>query len=270
MFDLSIIVVSYNTKEFTVNCIESVLKEGSKLNLEIIVVDNNSKDKSVEELRKLWRKRSNIKLIENKENVGFAKAINIGIENSSGKHILLLNSDTVVKKGSLGKLLKFAGDIPDAGVAGAKLLNEDGSIQASCYNFPTIANAIKEYWFGVKGAYEKFFPKGRGVFEVEVVVGAVFLITQKALNLIGKLDEKYFMYFEDIDYCKKVKIVGLKTYYLSDVQVTHLHGKSGQGASKKQTQRLIASSKLFHGELKHYAINAIIWLGQKWRKLITN
>ncbi len=270
MFNLSIIIVSYNTKELTVACVETILEESLKLNCEIIIVDNNSKDGSVEGLRKLWRGNSNIKLFENKTNVGFAKAVNIGIENSKGVHILLLNSDTIVKKGALKKLIKFADNTPDAGVLGARLLNEDGSVQGSCYNFPTIANAIKEFWLGIKGAYEKFAPKGKGTFEVEVVVGAVFLITQKALEVVGKLDEKYFMYIEDIDYCLRVSKAGLKTYYLSDVHVTHYHGESGKGSSKKQMQRLISSSKLYHGPLKHFLINAIIWSGQKWQKLIKN
>ncbi len=269
MTDLSIIIVNYNTKDLTKACIESVMNEGSKLDFEVIVVDNNSKDGSVTELKKLWRKYKNLKLIENKENSGFSKANNQGAREASGKYILLLNSDTVVKRFSFKRLIAFAEKREDAGVVGARLLNPDGSLQASCFYFPTIKNAIREYWLGQRGLFEKYAPKGNNPVEVEALVGAVFLITPKALQEVGLLDERYFMYFEDVDYCRRVWEKGLKVYYLPEVRVLHYHGVSGKKLADvaNQWRRLIPSSKIYHGILEHYILTTILWLGQKWQKL---
>ena len=172
MIEVSVVIVNYNTKKITLECIESVIEEG--LTCEIIVVDNGSKDGSVEEFRKLQKKVSNFVLIENAGNLGFAKANNQGIKVSKGKYVLLLNSDTKVKKGAIGKLVEFAEKTPDAGVISARLLNPDGSLQASCLFFPTIKNAILAYWFGKKGLFDKFAPKGKKPVEVEASVAAAF------------------------------------------------------------------------------------------------
>jgi hypothetical protein len=267
---LSVIVVSYNTKDLTKACIESVMNEGSKLDFEVIVVDNNSKDGSVTELKKLWRKYKNLKLIENKENSGFSKANNQGAREASGEYILLLNSDTVVKRFSFKRLIAFAEKKEDAGVVGARLLNPDGSLQASCFYFPTIKNAIREYWLGQKGLFDKYAPKGNKPVEVEALVGAAFLIAPKALQEVGLLDERYFMYFEDVDYCRRVWEKGLKVYYLPEVRVLHYHGVSGKklADAANQWRRLIPSSKIYHGVFYHTLLNLVLKLGQKWRSLV--
>ncbi len=266
---VSVIIVNYNTKDLTKACIESVMNEGSKLDFEVIVVDNNSKDGSVKELKKLWRKYKNLKLIENKENSGFSKANNQGAREASGKYILLLNSDTVVKRFSFKKLIAFAEKKEDAGVVGARLLNPDGSLQASCFYFPTIKNAIREYWLGQEGLFEKYAPKGNKPVEVEALVGAAFLITPKALQEVGLLDERYFMYFEDVDYCRRVWEKGLKVYYLPEVRVLHYHGESGKklADAANQWRRLIPSSKIYHGVFYHTLLNLVLKLGQKWKSL---
>src|SRR3989344_4262041 len=142
MKDLSIVIVNWNTKELVLDCINSIIESKTKVKYEIIVVDNGSTEGSVEALRKI----KEIKLIENKENLGFAKAVNQGIKKSKGKYILLLNSDTLVRKGSIDKLIEFAKRTSDAGVVGSRLLNPDRRIQPSCINFPTIGNATKQSW----------------------------------------------------------------------------------------------------------------------------
>lgn len=267
---LSVIIVSYNTKELTTACIESVMNEGSSLDLEVVVVDNNSKDGSISEIKKLWRKYKNLVLIENKDNAGYSKANNQGAKSAKGEYMLLLNSDTIVKRFALKKLVAFAEKKRDAGVIGSRLLNADGSIQASCVRFPTIGNAIREYWFGQEGLFEKYSPQGEKPVEVEALVGAAFLITPLALERAGLLDERYFFYFEDIDYCRRVWQQGLKVYYLPESRIVHYHGASGKklADAANQWRRLIPSSKIYHGILKHYVLTAILWLGQKWQKLV--
>jgi len=270
MIDLSIIIVSYNTKNLVLGCLASIEKEGSDIKVEVIVVDNASSDGSKESFEKLKGRGRNVRFIFNKRNLGYAKANNQGIKVASGKYLLLLNSDTLVKKGALGVLIDFAKEHPDAGVVGPKLYNIDGTLQPSCFHFPTIRNAILEYWFGKKGLFEKFAPKGNKPAMVDAVVGAAFLITPQAKVKIGMLDERYWAYFEDIDYCRQAWRSGLKVYYLPQSEIIHYHGASFKKLANESEmwRRLIPSSKIYHGAPKHYMINTIIWLRQKWQKLL--
>lgn len=267
---LSIIIVSFNTEALTLAAIESVYKESSKIEKQIIVVDNDSKDGSVKSLRKLAESRKDFVLIENNKNLGFAKANNQGIKRAKGKYLLLLNSDTIVKPGALGKMVEFAEKTPDAGVIGARLLNSDESVQPSCFHFPTVWRAISEYWFGKKGFFTQFAPLGQKPKEVEALVGAAFLLTPTALKRVGLLDERYFFYFEDIDYCRRVYKADLKVYYLPEAKIVHFGGASGKGlvAQKDQWRRLIPSSKIYHGTFGHYLLLSVMWLGQKWEQFL--
>lgn len=269
--DLSIIIVSYNTKKLTEAAIKSVLKEKENLKVEIILIDNNSQDGSLEILRS-YKKKGQIKLIENNSNTGFSFANNQGIRVSKGRHVLLLNSDTVVKKDSLTNLVEFADTHRDVGVIASQLLNADGSIQPSCFYFPTVKSAIYEFWFGKKGLFEKYAPRVKSPIVVEAAVGASFLMTQQALKKVGVLDEKYYFYFEDIDYCRRVRRAGLNVYYLPSSKVIHYHGASGKAIADpaNQWRRLIPSSKIYHGVFNHYLIAFIILTGQKVRSLFKN
>lgn len=275
MVRLSIIVVNYNTVRITLNCLNSVLTAVKGLSGEIIVIDNASTDGSVDKLRKLKtriikNKNPSVKgfiLIENKINVGFAKAVNQGMKKAEGKYRLLLNSDTVVNPEVISKLIKFAEGHPDAGVVVPQLTNRDGSIQPSVFRFPTVIGAIKEFWLGIKGAYQKYTPTQNTPQKVDSAVAAAFLITPQAGNKVGLFDERYFMYFEDLDFCRRIKKAGLSVYYLPQAKVTHLHGVSGEKISDplNQWRRAIPSSKIYHGKVKHYLINAVIWLAGKFR-----
>jgi len=262
--DLSIIIVNYKTKTATSDCVDSCLGEGSKADIEIIVVDNGSGDGSYEYFKKKYQKHKNIILIENDQNLGFTKAVNQGLKISKGKYKYLLNSDTAITNGTFDKLIMFADSDGKIGVIGTKLVLPDGSIQKSCFNFPTIGNAIREYWFGEREKYSSFYKKNTS--EVDSVVGASFFITPKAYEQVGIFDERYFMFYEDHDYCRRVKDLGMKVIYFPEVTVFHHHGLSGKDISSGQNQwrRLIPSSKVFNGVLKHYLINFILWSGQKF------
>ncbi len=252
MTTLSIIIVNYNTKKLTLDCIKSIQKFAPKFNYEIIVVDNAS-------LNKLTPQK--FKLIQNSNNLGFSKANNQGIRMALGKYILLLNSDIVVQKGALDALVNFAEITPDAGVIGSRLLNPDLTIQPSVFNFPTVTNAVVHYWFNKK-ILGKYAPEENNPTQVDAVVGAAFLITPKALKKVGLLNEKYFMYFEDIDYCRKVRSVGMKVYYLPSSEIIHMHGASG-GKNKY----LIDASKAYHGLLNYYLITFVIRISQIFDKI---
>lgn len=270
---LSIVIVNLNTKDLTVGCIRSIQKEAKDLSFEVLLTDNGSNDGSVEAFQKIkneayWKNK--FTLILNDSNTGYAKANNQGIKAAKGKYVLLLNNDTVVHKDALQSLVEFAEKTPDAGVVGSKLLNIDGTLQMSCFNFPTIKNALLEYFFGKKGLFDKFAPRENVPVTVDSVVGAAFLMTPKALDKVGALDERYFAYFEDIDYCRQSWKNGLKVYYLPESVITHYHGATFKKLANEaeRWKKLIPSSKIYHGLVNHYVINAIIWSGQKWQKLL--
>lgn len=257
---LSIIIVSYNTKNLTLDCIRSIFSNPPKSKFEVIVVDNNSQDGTVLQVKKQFKGK--LTLIENHFNSGFSKANNQGIQVSKGEHILLLNSDTYFSDDSLQRLIDIA-DKSDYSVIGMRLFNSDGSIQPSCFNFPTITRAIRHYILG-QNVLNKYCPVGESLSEVESVVGAAMLIKRKVVDKLGGLDERFFFYYEDLEYCRRVKNHNLKVYYYPKATVTHLHGSSGKG---KTSPYLIKSSKIFHGPVEHFVINFIIRVSQLVKKI---
>ncbi len=273
--DLSIIIVNYNTQEITLECLKSIKKNPYQKEFEIILVDNNSSDGSAEYFKNLFIKKSfnikncKLKIIKNIKNLGFSAGNNIGIRQAMGKYLLLLNSDTLVTEDALNNLVDFASAHEDAGVIGAKLLNADLTLQPSVFRFPTVIRTLKQYWWNEKGLLDKYAPKNDKASEVEAVVGAAFLITPQSVKKVGLLDEKYFMYFEDLDYCRKVINAGLKVYYLPKVEIIHYHGASGKSLKpdKDQWKRLIPSSKKYHGLVKYYLLTWIMRISQIARKI---
>ncbi len=279
---LSIIIVNYNTKELLKNCLKPMADDQWLMNNgEIIVVDNNSTDGSKENLKKMtngqWLmtkegkkdqssiiNHQSLKVIFNDRNLGFAKAVNQGISKSDGEYILLLNTDTQVNSGDIEELIDFAKTNSQAGIVAPRLLNSDGTIQPSCYKLPTIKGAVEKFWFGKENSFGKYTPKSNQPVEVEAAVGAVWLLPRSTIKKVGLFDEKYFLYYEDIDYCRRLKQAGLKVFYLPQVKITHLHGASGKKLGDKPNKWLIESSKKYHGTIKHHLINFIIWSGQKF------
>lgn len=257
MNKVAVAIVNYNTSVLTVQCLASLSMEAEYID-KIYVVDNASSDGSVKEINKFFEENSGIKgeVIENKKNFGFAHANNQVIRKSESKYILLLNSDTKVSKGIVKSLLEFAIEHPDAAVIVPKLLNTDGSPQKSVRKLPTLARAIKEYWLGIENEYEYYAPKGNDAVEVECASAAAFFITPKGLAEVGELDESYFFYFEDVDYCRRVKQKKLKIYYLPYAKVVHLMGESGKEITDaaNQWRRLVPGSIRYHGMLKHKLI----------------
>lgn len=254
--EVSVIIVNYNTGRLLRESVESVVRSCPRC--EIVVVDNGSTDRGVGEIRDI----RGIRVVKNTENKGFARANNQGIKEARGEYILLLNPDTQVKEAAMERLVEFAKTHKDVGIVGAKLILGDGATQKSVFRFPTVWRAICEFWFG-QNTYSNYVPSGAGPQVVDAVVGAAFLITPQALQKVGLLDEQYFMYFEDLDYCRRVWSSGLKVYYLPSAEIIHYHGVSGKNIGGEQWRRLIPGSKIYHGVLGHWLINFIIWTSQK-------
>lgn len=258
---VSIIIVNYNTAREIEKCLQSIQKATSGQQLtEIIVVDNASFDNSV----KVIQKFRNVKLIRNKENFGFAKANNIGAREAKGEFLFFLNPDTQVKKDTIANLIKFAKKNPNV-IIGSKLLNPNGSVQGSCYSLPTVWRAIREYWLGEKGAYEKFAPKRNRPVQVEAIVGAAMFMPKNIFEKLQGFNEKYFLYYEDLDFCKKAGRFKIPIYYVPHALVIHDLGKAGGEISQ-----LVKSAKIYHGQLKYFLLSLIIFLGQRLRKYYAN
>ena len=260
--DLSIIVVGYKSEKTIIPFLDSIQKSPDKLNKEIIYIENYSLDNAA-----ILAEKHPIKptVIKNTENVGFAKAVNQGLKVSRGDYILLINPDTRIIGNAIKTLFDFAKSHEDLGAVAPKLLDENGKVQPSVYKFPTIINAIRHYFFGNKKAFNKYFP-GNKTVKVEIAVMAAFLFPRSTYEKVGGLDESYFLYYEDIEFCRRLFKFKLPIYYFPKAKVKHAHGASGNFKSHKSSP-LIQSAKIYHGAIGSFVLNSILWLGQKWQKI---
>lgn len=233
--DLSVIIVSWNTRQTTCDCLKSIFEQSIKLNYEVIIVDNNSSDDSVENIKKQF---PSVKLICNKENLGFAKANNIGINASNGKYVCLVNSDIILLDRCFEKLIDFMDNEGSVGLAGPHILNVDGSLQVSCRTFPSIWNNLCQtiglnYLFPRSPFFSEPFMKYWAHDEdrkVDVLSGCFWIVRREALNKIGLLDESFFMYGEDIDWCKRFHQAGWDVMFYANAKAIHLGGASSNNA----------------------------------------
>jgi GT2 family glycosyltransferase len=232
--DISIIIVSYNVMDFLRGAIQSVQRalEAGKLTGEILVIDNDSSDESAEMVA---REFPQVRLYPLQENLGFGRANNRAMREAKGEYLLLLNPDTIVAEDTLRRMFDFMREHPDAGMAGCKLLNGDGSFQLSCRRgFPTPWASFCKL-FGLS----RFFPNSPlfarynltylpidATYEVDALGGAFMMMSRAAYHATNGFDEDYFMYGEDLDLCYRVQKAGLKVYYVHDTATIHFKGES--------------------------------------------
>ncbi len=228
MIDLSIIIVNWNTKRYLLRCLESVFDSEKRNAWEVTVIDNGSQDGSAKEVKKSF---PNIRLIANEENCGFARATNQGIQHSSGRYVLLLNPDTEVRKSSIERLLAFMDAYPDTGITGVQLINGDGSKQNSIANFPSLATELLNKSL-LRWVFPRRFPGKERAYlepkEVESVIGACMLVRREAIDRVGMLDEDYFLFFEETDWCYRMRKAGWKVFHLPQSEVVHFQGKGAE------------------------------------------
>lgn len=294
MIDLSIIIVSYNTKEFLRKCINSIFESSGSFTLELIVVDNASRDGTVEDLRGLGKK---IKIIENKQacslvilensiNLGFSRANNQGIKIAKGRYLLFLNPDTQVYPNTLAYMVKFMdkkGGTKNVGAATCKIILPNGKLDESAHRgFPTPWNALSHF-----SGISRIFPRSK-IFsgyhlgwmdlskehEIDSLGGSFMLVRREAGDQVGWWDNDYFFYGEDIDFCYRLKEKGWKIFYIPQVKTLHYKGVSSGikresadlTTAKKQTKRIATlarynAMKIFYK--KHYTNKyprALTWL----------
>ncbi len=233
--DLSLIIVSYNVRDLLIACLESIQSAlaSSRLRYEIIVVDNASSDGSPEAVRHRF---PGVRLIESPENLGFAAANNRGLQIAGGRVLVLLNPDTTVPPGTLEILFDYLGEHPDTGVVGPRLIYPDGSTQPSRRRFPTFltglleSTIVQDYW-PKNPAARRYYLADRPdnvTQDVEWLVGACLMARRKVFEQAGVLDEAFFMYSEEIEWCHRVRKAGWRTVYLPEATIIHHEGASSR------------------------------------------
>jgi len=250
MIDVSIIIVAWNVRELLHNCLNSVYEQTKGISFEVIYVDNASEDGSVEMVETSF---PSVRIIENDENKGFIKANNQAIEIAEGRYILLLNSDTIILDNAIAKTVAFADNHLEVAVVGCKVFYPDGTLQRNCFMYPSVLNL-----FLLATYLYKIFPRSKffgreymgwwdycGVREVEAIAGCYSLVRKEAIEQVGAMDERYFVYGDDPDWCFRFKKAGWKIMYTPESQIIHCHGKTTQHMKREFRLQLSGSSLIF-------------------------
>ena len=230
--DLSVISVSYNTRDLLRGCLDSVISTlGSQLEYELLVVDNASTDDSVVMVRDCFPQ---VRLFDNLENLGFAAGSNQAIAESSGRYVILLNPDTVVGEGALDGMMRLLEGRSNIGVVGPKLLFPDGSFQHSAFSFPSLAMIFLDFFplhhrlsnSRVNGRYPRRLYEMGEPFPIDHPLGAALMVRRQVIDEVGLLDEDFFMYCEEIDWCMRIKNAGWQIVCWPQAEIVHYVGQS--------------------------------------------
>jgi GT2 family glycosyltransferase len=232
-----VIIVSWNAKAYLLKCLDSVFRQttGTSHSTEIIVVDNASTDGSPEAVAANY---PSVKLVVNDANYGFARANNIGLRASTGEYLLLVNSDVVVSPDCFSKCIRYLDEHPEIGMLGPRIIGTDGRIQRSCMSYPSIWNALcralgldslfpRSQLFG---SYLLTYWNHEDTRDVEVINGCFWIIRRSAMDQVGMLDERFFIYGEDIDWCMRFNASGWKVVFFSEAEALHYGGASSANA----------------------------------------
>ncbi len=227
--DLSIIILNYKTKGLTKQCLKGLQLLNPKIDYEIIVVDNSSHDGTVEMIREEF---PSVKIIESAVNCGYAAGNNLGIKQATGKYIMILNPDVSIMNNSLDVMYRFMEEHPTVGLIGPKLINPDGTTQASCRTFPSWQTLLlyRRTPLGrLHGPRQKLRRHLMLDFDhshnraVDWMIGACFFARTDAMKKVGLLDERFFLYLEDVDWCRRFWQSGYQVYYVADAEMVHYH-----------------------------------------------
>ena len=265
MIDISVIIVNWNTKILLLDCVESLYRTTLDSSMEIIVVDNASSDGSVDSLQKRF---SQVKVIENPDNFGFAKANNIGINKASGRYICLVNSDVIALGGVLDKMRIYMENRPAIGALAPKTYFGDMQIQKNCREYPTLRNIFCQEFL-----LNTLFPtiacfRGRdmtwfdhnSVMEIEVLSGCFLMVRREVIDQVGLLDEQFFFYSEDVDWCKRIHDAGWKLVHYPMAEAMHLgHGSSSNDSSRYDVAMVRANWQYWRKH-KNSAECILFWL----------
>jgi GT2 family glycosyltransferase len=270
MRDISIIIVNWNTKDLLARCLQCIYATTRGMVPEVIVVDNASSDGSVEMMGEQFPQ---VTVVANRENLGFAAANNQAIRQAGGRYLLLLNSDAFLHEGAIETMIGHMDGYPDTGAAGCRLYYEDGTLQRSCSTFPTLATELwQALWLDrllpqspVFGKYMMTYWDMDHLREVDCVLGACMIIRREAMEQVGLLDEDFFMYSEEVDFCYRLKKAGWQVRFVPDASATHVWGGSARKVQAETLLRLYRSRVLFfrkhYGEMQVLLYKAILLFG---------
>ncbi len=267
---LSIGIVNYNTADLTEKLLESIFNKTSGFdpkNMEVIVLDNGQIDSCKNKIKRFL---SRIKYLQNIENEGFSKGYNKTIKYSLGQYYLMLNSDIEVLPDGFSELVKVEDQFDGEVVLGGKLVFPDMESQDSAIHLPTLKGAFDEYFLAKKGSYFLFEPESEKPEKVEGLVMACFMIPKRILNRIGLLDEGTFIFFEDIEYCQRLKKIGVPVYFVSTAKFIHHHGSSTKKIGQEKANKLLQkSARRYHGAIYYFLLTLVLRFGQKLGKVKT-
>lgn len=270
---LSIIIVSWNVKELLRACLDSIQAGQGELALEVLVVDSGSGDGTAEMVSAEY---PSVRLIACPDNVGFARGNNLGLAAAQGDYLLLLNPDTRLCDDALRVMLDALHSRPDVGLIGPQLLNPDGSHQSSRRRFPTLATFLWEStWLQayaprrvMRHYYAQDLPDD-AISAVDWVSGAAMLTRRAVVAQVGGLDEAYFMYSEELDWCRRIRQAGWRILYLPTARIVHHVGKSSEQAVTTRhiqfNRAKLRYVRKYHGRAAYFLTRAVIWLNYLWQ-----
>lgn len=258
---LSIIILSYNTRDLTTLCINSIIKQHKREiiegEFEIIIVDNASSDDSVEKIKPFTKDYKNIQLIENKKNEGFAKGCNIASLGANAKYLFFLNSDTLLNDSGLNLMLKFLDKNENIGILGARLLNDKGGLELSAGKFLSLINIFFFLLGFERLGIVRFSPKT--IKQVDWVSGGSMMVKKDLFEVLHGFDEDFFMYMEDMDFCFRARKKGILTYFFPSIDITHkAHGSSSRTFAIIQIYKGILNFYKKHNSPIEYGIVKIL------------
>lgn len=254
--DLSIIIVSWQTRKYLRKCLESIFSNKGSVNIEVIVIDNASTDGTANIIKNEFPQ---VKLVSNEQNLGFAKANNQGLKIALASYILFLNPDTEIRPQTLTKSLEFFKTHKDAGAVGCQILNTDNSLQLSVRRFPTLWSQFLilykiHHLFPNLKTFKNYLAKDfdySRALEVEQIMGSFILTKKEIMEKIGGFDEKFYLWFEEVDLCKRLKNAGYKIYYTPQAQITHFGAQSFNQILNVPKQEIFNKSLRYYFK-KHY------------------
>ena len=256
--DLSIVIVNWNTKERIKQCLASIYAYAPSCEFEILVVDNASRDGSPEMVQENF---PSVRLIANRTNTGFARANNQAIRQSKGRYVLLLNPDTRVKPGAFDHLIRYLDMTTDAGAAGGRILNPDGSLQVSCYPRPTL---FREFWrmFHLDvikpiAAYPMDWWYQDKPRRVDVLLGACLITRKEVIENVGMMDEDYFVYSEEVDLCYRIQKAGWNLYWVPGAEIIHFGAQSTRQVAEEMFLRLYQGKVLY---FRKHRSRIVVWV----------
>ncbi len=257
--DLSIIIVSYNTRDLLAECLASVYadlaRDSASLTAEVMVVDNASMDDSATMVRQRYPQAT---LIASVTNLGYGGGANLGLRRAGGRYLMLLNSDTLVLPGALRELVAFMDAHPDTGACGPRLLDPDSGLQRSAFRFPTLAQVALDLFpliprladTHLNGRYRQDNPAHQQPFGVDFTLGAAFVVSRAVYALTGGFDERFFMYAEEVDWAMRIRAAGFRWYSVPAARIVHYAGQSVKQQPGRMFYELHRSRALLYRQ--HY------------------